>query len=224
MMRLRTLAISAAAAALLTAAPAQAQIFGNWGHDNQYRVDTRRIAYDNGYQRGLDKGNNAVRDRKAFNVEREKDYRNADWGYRGDYGNRDRYRNDFRRGFAEGYNQAYARYQAPVYRDGRNGGYYPSTGQRYPNSYPSDGRVYGGVPYGGGRTEVAFRNGVNDGYQKGRDDASHGRYPQAEGQKWYREGDHNYNSRDGISRAEYENVYRRGFQEGYARAYSERRR
>jgi hypothetical protein len=230
-MKLRTFAITTAVAGLLiSAAPAQAQIFGDWGR-NTHRVDARRIAYDNGRQKGLEKGEKAVRDRKAFDLEREKDYRNADWGYRHEYGNKDRYREDFRRGFAEGYHQSYARYDSYGYGDRRNGTWYPQQAPQYPQqypqqypSYPNDGRVWGGVRNGGYGSDAAYRNGVNDGYQKGRDDARDGKYPQAERQKWYREGDHNYDNDFGMSRDQYKMEYRRGFQEGYNRAYQERGR
>jgi hypothetical protein len=225
---LRYLTAALGAAALVAiAAPAQAQVWGSNGRWGTYGNDSRSIAYNNGYQEGLRHGEEAVRDRRGFDLEREKDYRKADEGYRREYGSKDLYRDEFRRGFAAGYQEAYGRYDNRYgdRRDGRWGG----------NTYPADRGVYGGVitnrGYGNSRGygygygagfDIAFRNGEADGYQKGLDDARDGKYPQPERQKWYRSGDRNYNSRDGISREDYKNEYRRGFQEGYARAYNRR--
>jgi len=233
-MKLRLVTAAVSAAALIAiAAPAQAQVWGDNSRRGTYSDNVRSIAYNNGYQEGLHHGEEAVRDRRPLDIEREKDYRKADEGYRKDYGNKDLYRDEFRRGFAQGYQEGYGRYDGR-YGDRRN--------DRWGGSnYPPDGRVYGGVitergygdnrgygndrgyGYGyGGRFDVAFRNGEADGYQKGLDDARDGKYPQPERQKWYRSGDRNYNGRDGLSREDYKNEYRRGFQQGYARAYNER--
>ncbi len=226
-MKFRTLTIPAAALALaLSATPAHAQwgrIFGQ-DRDDYYRGNTRQIAYDNGYREGLDHGQNAARANRPFDLDREKDYRNADEGYRREYGDKDRYRAEFRRGFAEGYHQAYERY-------GYDRGYgrpYPQTSPVYPNN---DGRVYGGTvggyypAYGAGYgAQQAFNNGLNDGIQKGRDDANDGKSFDPTRQKWYRNGDRNYNDRMGISRDEYRNEYRRGFQQGYDQGYRQFRR
>jgi hypothetical protein len=219
-------------------APAGAQQINGWmnQHSSSYADDyqwsyndSRRIAYDNGYREGRRDGDDAARDRKPFDLEREKDFRNADRGYSRNYGDKERYRESFRRGYSAGYREAYDRY-------GYNGGYYggqatprrdngygypapypttPYPSSRYPNRYPE---------YGGGyQSNVAFQNGAHDGYDKGIDDARHGRYPDYARQKWYRSGDHDYNSRYG-SKEFYREQYRRGFQEGYDRAYRETRR
>jgi hypothetical protein len=226
-MTIRTFTIAAAAAAIVvSAAPARAQVFGSWGRAGAYRTDIARAAHDNGYRAGFDRGAKAARDRKPFDIEREKDYRKADAGYRRDYGNRDYYRDEFRRGFADGYRQGYARDRRD--RDDR-GGWYPNRGPAYPDArdrYPRGGGTYGGGIYGRNTygADIAFRNGQADGYEKGLDDARHGRAPQPERQKWYRSGDRHYEGRDGLARDEYKNIYRRGFQEGYARAYQGWRR
>jgi len=72
-------------------------------------ADARRAAYDNGYRDGVKRGEQAARDRRAFQVERERDYRDADNGYNREFGDRTRYRNDYRGGFAEGYRDGYQR-------------------------------------------------------------------------------------------------------------------
>jgi hypothetical protein len=220
--------------ALLTlAAPAGAQEFNNWmetrtayAGDAQwsYGGDSRRIAYDNGYREGRRDGDNAARDGKRFDLEREKDFRNADRGYNRSYGDRNRYRDSFRSGYAEGYREAYGRYGNGSYggraiprQDRGPSGYpsYPQDSRRYPGNSPGYGYGYG--------SNAAFQNGVNDGYEQGIDDLRHNRYPEYARQKWYRSGDHNYNSRYGPREA-YKDQYRRGFQQGYERAYREGRR
>ena len=66
-------------------------------------------AYNEGFARGRTAGAEDFRRGQRFNFADETDYRRGDYGYRSQYGNRDRYRDDFRRGFAEGYRAGYAR-------------------------------------------------------------------------------------------------------------------
>ena len=73
---------------------------------------------------------------------------------------------------------------------------------------------------GGGYYGPAYGNGVNDGYEKGREDARDRDAYDPLRHKWYREGDRNYKNEYG-SRQQYENVYREGFKEGYDRGYRE---
>ena len=70
---------------------------------------------------------------------------------------------------------------------------------------------------------VAAHNGFTDGYDAGRRDASRGDRFDPVRDRRYREGDHDYNSRDG-SRPEYKREYREAFQRGYERGYREVRR
>ena len=86
--------------------------------EGQYR------AYDKGYQKGEDQGKDDAKDNRAFDYARDKDYRNADNGYKDRYGARLAYANEFRRGYVAGYTQAYNRY-APR-------GYYGNGGYAYP--------------------------------------------------------------------------------------------
>ena len=65
------------------------------------------IAFDNGYNDGLDKGREDARDRDSYDPNRHRWYRNADRGYEGRYGRKDDYREVYRDGFLSGYNQAY---------------------------------------------------------------------------------------------------------------------
>ncbi len=231
-MSIRTFTLCASL--LAVAAPAGAQQFSDWmnprpayaNDDQRSYNDARRIAYDNGYREGLRDGQDAARDRRAFDLQREKDYRNADRGYNRSYGDKNRYRDSFRSGFADGYRESYNRYG---YNGGyNNGGTYGERtaprrdgwGSPYPQTrYPSGDRGYG---YGYG-SNIAFQNGANDGYEKGIDDARHGRYPDYARQKWYRSGDRHYEREYG-SKDLYRDQYRRGFQQGYDRAYRETRR
>lgn len=195
----------------LAAIPARAQAqpwtsaataYANDDYRSSY-ADAQRAAYDNGYRSGLKRGAQAVRDRRPLQIERDRDYRSADEGYNRSYGDRNRYRDTFRGGFAAGY------------RDG-----YTQRGARAP--FPSSDRDYG-RGYGGNANFGARQNGLSDGYKKGLDDVNDRKYPDASRQKWYRSGDHDYDSRYG-SKETYRVEYRRGFEEGYNRAYREARR
>jgi hypothetical protein len=204
-MRIRILTTSAAAVIMFAAMPVPAraavaqwqrpaaQDRGDFGYANQQRGP----AYDAGYRAGLRRGREAVRDGRALNIEREREYRDARDGYDRRYGDRDRYRDDYRIGFAQGYRDAFDR--AGVGRDRR------------------------GYGYDRGVAQIAFENGARDGYTKGLDDLRHRRYPDVNRQKWYRNGDHDYKGRYGAKDV-YRVDYRRGFAEGYDRAYREGRR
>jgi hypothetical protein len=87
-------------------------------------------------------------------------------------------------------------------------GQYPDNGSRYP------GRTRGGVAY----QNVPFRNGFDDGYEKGREDAQdRDRYDPTRHSR-YRSADHEYNRQYG-TKEQYRVVYRDGFRSGYDEAY-----
>jgi hypothetical protein len=65
------------------------------------------VAFDNGYNDGLDKGREDARDRDSYDPNRHGRYRSADRGYEGRYGSKDEYREIYRDGFLAGYNDAY---------------------------------------------------------------------------------------------------------------------
>ena len=180
---------------LAIAAPACAQ----WTRpDSRYgygtNADVRRIAYDRGYREGVVEGEKDGRSRDAFRYQDERDFQRADIGYTRSYGDPERYRVNFRSGFMEGYAQGYSRY-------GRPGAYGNYGNGRYDQRYIS--------PY-----DI----GARDGYEKGREDARDRDRFDPRAQKWYREGDREYNSRYG-NRDQYKNEYRRGFLAGYERGY-----
>jgi hypothetical protein len=76
------------------------------------RVEDR--AYRNGFDQGRAQGENDARRGRSFDYGRHSEYRNAQIGY-GGYGNRDEYRNVFRRGFQEGYNDGFRRVARDAY-------------------------------------------------------------------------------------------------------------
>jgi hypothetical protein len=98
--------------------------------------------------------------------------------------------------------------------DRDNGWWSRGNGNGYPDygRYPDRNRgVYGS-------NTVPFRNGFDDGYEKGREDArDRDRYdPTRHGR--YKSADHEYNKRYG-TKDQYRVVYRDGFRAGYDEAY-----
>ena len=76
-------------------------------------------------------------------------------------------------------------------------------GTVYP-SYPSSSGSYGRY---GGYSDAAIQNGVNDGYEKGLEDARKNRSFDPLRHDWYRSGDRHYDSRYG-SRSVYGSITR----------------
>jgi hypothetical protein len=96
----------------------------------------------------------------------------------------------------------------------RNGG-----DDRYGNRYPGGG--YGGGGYGN-TNSIPYRNGYQDGIEKGREDARDGDSFDPVRHSRYRSADHGYNSRYG-SKNNYKLVYRDGFEAGYRDGYDQYR-
>lgn len=101
-----------ALAGALAAAPACAT--GGYGYrgDRPYGrygggPEVERIAHDNGYHEGREAGEKDARRGRSFDLDRHDDWRDADEGYRRDYGDKDFYRREFREGFRAGYNDGY---------------------------------------------------------------------------------------------------------------------
>jgi hypothetical protein len=207
------------ALALAVAVPASAQ----WGRPDArpsygYAAEVRRAAYDRGFREGVKEGEKDARSRDPFRYQDEGDYRSGDVGYNRSYGNINLYRTTFRQGFADGYADGYRRLTRGYGAGGRYGadGRYGTDG-RYG---PYENRGYGGYPGVRGGYLTAFDIGARDGYEKGREDARDNDRYDARRHKWYREGDHDYNSRYG-PRERYKDEYRRGFEVGYERGYRE---
>jgi flagellar biosynthesis/type III secretory pathway protein FliH len=231
-------------AALALTAPVQAQTRG-WLDDGraysasaqQSFYDSGRVAYDNGFREGLKQGEKDGRKNDTFRYQDEKTFQRADKGYHREYGSLDRYRQSFRTGYSAGYSEGFQRY-APNYGYGNgrygNGRAVPRGAVRggygYPNGYPNNrGPVYPSYPsnpgsYGsyGGYYDAAVQNGVNDGYEKGVEDARKNRSFDPLRHDWYRSGDRHYESRYG-SKEQYKDLYRQGFRDGYDRGFRDGR-
>ena len=97
-----TLVIAAVACSTLALpASAAAQV-----RDRDDRVWNNRAggeAYQRGFRDGERLGEEDARRNRAFNAQSHREYREADAGYDRNDGSRDRYRDEFRRGFTEGY-------------------------------------------------------------------------------------------------------------------------
>ncbi len=216
----------AAVMVLSVGAPAGAQVWG--GTPDHDRDDDRgrygygqngydRQAYDNGYRRGMDRGERDGRDGRQMNYRDEKDYRNADWGYNSRYGSRDYYRQSFRTGFEAGYSTGYGRYSR--YGGGRAIPRPPSYGNdRYPDyRYPAPGNGRYGTGYGYAN-DIGYQNGYQDGLEKGQKDWRGRKSYDVLRHDWYRDGDRHYKDEYG-PRDAYRNAYRSGFQRGYDEAF-----
>jgi len=191
-------------AATLAATPGcAAQVYGYRGYDTR---EMERRAYDNGYRDGIRAGERDARGGRVFAMERQSEWRDADNGYRRDYGEREFYRRNFREGFRTGYAEGFNRYA----RGGGGVAY-----ENYPSTYPAPGAV---IAPRATYVSPAAQNGYRDGFEQGRDDArDRDRYDPVRAKR-YREGDHDYDNRYG-SRDEYKREYRAAFQQGYDEGY-----
>ena len=188
MRRLRTIGLIALVAAL--AAPAVALE----ARQNRAAPRDQRGSgpgYDEGYRQGERAGQDHGRRGLQFNFSILGGYRQGDLGWRPQYGNRDRYRIEFRLGFESGYRAGYGQF------DRRQG----------PYSYQR-----------GSRSDFAYDNGYVDGYKEGINDGRHRHRNDPSAESRFRGGDHNYERWYGPKEA-YRANYRGGFIEGYERGY-----
>ena len=168
--------------------------------------------YNEGYQRGQSAGAEDSRRGNAFEFTDEGDYRRGDWGYRSQYGNRDRYRDSFRYGYQEGYRSGYGNY----------GGRYGAPGRSGQPPW-SNGRDERYDPYRNNRYDPAYQIGLNDGYEAGLDDGRDNRRFDPVSERRYRSADHGYEREYGVREA-YKSNYRDAFRMGYQRGYNDGRR
>jgi hypothetical protein len=77
------------------------------GPYRDYGTGVAHIAFQNGVNDGYDKGIDDARDRKYPDATRQKWYRAGDRHYEGRYGSKEAYKDEYRRGFLEGYQRAY---------------------------------------------------------------------------------------------------------------------
>jgi hypothetical protein len=85
--------------------------YGRGGYGYPQGRDERYLSpYDIGARDGFEKGQEDARDRDRFDPRRHEWYRDAERGYDDDrFGSRERYRDEYRRGFLVGYEQGYRR-------------------------------------------------------------------------------------------------------------------
>jgi hypothetical protein len=193
----------------LVAAPARAAQTRFYSSQYDSR-DFNRYAYDNGYRRGSDHGENDARRGRDFRLARDDDFRDADNGYRRSYGSIDAYRRVFRQGYTAGYTDAFRRNRRGDWNLDRS---YP--GYPIPQAGP--------YPRSGGYISVAAQVGFKDGVEVGRDDAHDRRVYDPRRAKRYRDGDHDYHDRYG-SRDLYKQEYRAAFEQGYNQGFRDFRR
>jgi hypothetical protein len=156
-----------------------------------------RAAYDRGFQEGRREGESDARGRQNFDVRRHDAYRDGDRGYDRQDGDRNRYREEFRRGFEAGYRSSF---------------------ERLRGSNPDRQRGYRDVDRRGGVNEPAYARGYADGFDKGRDDFKDRHRYDALRHGDYRDGDNGYD-RDYGSKDAYKQYYREGFRSGYEDGY-----
>ena len=100
--------------ATVSAAPACASGVYGYRGDRPYTggavQGVERIAHENGYHEGREAGEHDARRGRSFSFDRHDDWRDADHGYRRDYGDREFYRHEFREGFRAGYTDGYNEY------------------------------------------------------------------------------------------------------------------
>ena len=82
---------------------------GSYYVTNQYGVDLLRRGVNHGYEEGYRAGLADRKDHWAYGYEDSYAYRDANYGYRGFYVDRDDYNHYFREGFRRGYEDAYYR-------------------------------------------------------------------------------------------------------------------
>jgi hypothetical protein len=83
------------------------------GYDRGRYIDSRyveRQAYDRGFRDGLRAGERDGRGGRRYDPSRHGDWRDADDGFRREYGDHNLYRRAFRGGFESGYSQGYRQY------------------------------------------------------------------------------------------------------------------
>lgn len=188
----------ATAVVLVTAGVATAQ--GQWREQGSH-------AHAEGYNAGARAGADDAHDGRDFEYQRHRAYRDGDHGYNGHVGTRDDYTRQYRAGFIAGYRDSY-------YASGGRSGNYGRPSYR------------GGPGYGrgrGGRADIAFTRGFDDGYRKGFEDGRDRdrRDPWRHG--WYRDGDRGYRGDHG-PRVLYQRSYRSAFEQGYDQGYDDGRR
>jgi hypothetical protein len=82
---------------------------GRYDRSGYYREVERR-AFDNGFREGIRRGERDGRSNRRYEPTRHSEWRDADDGFRREYGDHNLYRRNFRSGFESGYSQGYRQY------------------------------------------------------------------------------------------------------------------
>jgi hypothetical protein len=173
-----------------------------------------------GRDRGIRAGEEDGRRNESYSYADESDYRRGDLGYRSQYGDRNRYRDQFRRAYVDGYAEGYERTNRTYSNRGGRAGVPPPW---------ANGRGRGAVPRGGifnngsrNDVDLAIATGYMEGYEAGLDDGRDNRRNAPTAESRYRDGDRGYKREYG-DRETYRLRYRNGFIEGYQDGYADGR-
>lgn len=79
-----------------------------YDYNDRYNNNFYSPALENGYRLGFGAGSNDRSYRNSFDVDRSKTYRDADSGYRREFGDKDDYKRAFRDAFENGYRDGYS--------------------------------------------------------------------------------------------------------------------
>jgi len=158
-------------------------------------------AYDRGYREGVRQGEFDARRALPFDVQRDQVFRDGNRGDEQRYGTADLNREDFRRGYADGYRASYVRMRSA----------------QAPDSQRNE-RVFGTTRRAGSYEEPAYARGYSDGVKQGTSDGRGRDSYDPVGHRSYRNGDEGYYGAYG-SRDAYRNNYRAGYREGYEEGY-----
>ena len=72
-------------------------------------MDAREHGYQHGYRDGLSAGRKDFSERKDYRPEKHDSYEDGDHGYRKSFGTKDQYKEQYRKGFLRGYEDAFNR-------------------------------------------------------------------------------------------------------------------
>ena len=78
-----------------------ARYYTNWGYSD--------VAFDSGYRDGLSAGRKDFSERKDYRPEKHDSYEDGDHGYRKSFGTKEQYKEQYRKGFLRGYEDAFNR-------------------------------------------------------------------------------------------------------------------
>jgi hypothetical protein len=219
----------------ITVATAQAQYrdydYRGGQYNNQERWSkerTRDYAFKLGYHQGYSETRDAFEWGNRRSVRDMSGYHNDTNGYLGWMGYRDDYRNAYRKGFEQAFNdfrsgreRRYGRNDVErALGDRLKDVYIDDRGYEDPRGRRDDYRNYDDRSYGG-RGDVygmAQQNGYRDGLRQGEDDRQHRRNFDYERQSRYRDALSGYRSEYG-DRDRYRDAYRDGFRRGYSEGF-----